>query len=358
MPFSKKFFSVFLFGGVFLFLSACQNSEIQAEPKIVDLEKGVSVVDEVDKEAVVEEQKEAEEEVLDIAEATDPQIEVSSVLLDKTAIGFNYEGEMVSDKDFSTAWCPSEAGVGSKISYVFNSPVKSSYFGLVPGFARDEAIYKQNNRIQSLALYFDDVKWKDYELEDLYGMQFLEFGEEKSFKKITIEVTAVYAGSKYPDTCISEWDFWSDYVKNKDVGAALNYYNNYKKKDALKPYDIVGQITVSDIPPAACKEPEPASADVYEKDGVMVYPSYSFLYFTSYINQFGVADQNLDVELYYKGYDEEWYLVDSSFEWPIVESCGGNLYQHIKVSIGLHSAYLLKIYNQGKLVGSKEIATY
>lgn len=349
----SKILPAFLFLSSILFLSACQGGS-----RTVDVEKGVSVVEEVDQEEVIEEQKEEEEEAKNIADAGDYQIEVSSVLVDNTAIGFNYEGEMVSDKDFSTAWCPSDGGVGSKISYVFNSPVKASYFGVVPGFARDEAIYKQNNRIKSLSLYFDDVKFKDYELGDAYEMQFVEFGEEKTFKKITIEVIAVYAGSKYQDTCISEWDFWSDYVKNKDVTAAMNYYTSYKKNDALKPYDIVGLIKVSDVPPAACKEPEVASSKIYEKDGVMMYPSYTGLYFTSYINQFGVADQNLDVELYYKGYDDEWYLVDSAFEWPIVESCGGNLYQHIKVYIGGNSAYLLKIYNEGKLVGSKEIATY
>ncbi len=350
----SKNLPIALFALSFLFLSACQDSGSRS----VDVEEGVSVVEDVDQEEVIEDQKEEEEEAKDIVDATDYQIEVSSVLVDNTAIGFNYEGEMVSDKDFSTAWCPIDGGVGAKISYVFNSPVKASYFGIVPGFARDEAIYKQNNRIKSLALYFDEVKLKDYELADIYEMQFLEFGEEKTFKKITIEVTAVYAGSKYQDTCIAEWDFWSDYVKNKDVDAASNYYTSYKKNDALKPYDIVGLITVSDVPPAACKEPEAASSDIYEKDGVMFYPSYRGLYFTSYINQFGVADQNLDVELYYKGYDDEWYLVDSAFEWPIVESCGGNLYQHIKVYIGDNSAYLIKIYNEGKLVGSKEIATY
>lgn len=350
----NKFPSVFLFIVSFLFITACQTDNVV---KTVDIEEGVSVVTNEDADKVIEEQKAEEEVVTPIGDAKDYQVEVSSVLIDDTAIGFNYEGQMVADNDFSTAWCPTDGGIGAKVSYVFNSPVSASSFGIVPGFARDEAIYQKNNRLKTVAIYLDEVKFKEFELSDGYGMQFIDFGEEKTFKKVTLEVVGVYKGSKYDDTCIAEWDFWSDYEVNKDADAALNYYNNYKKNDALKPYDLVGNITVSDNPPAACKEPVDPSPAIYEEDGVMKYPSYSGLYFTAYINEYGVADENLDVELYYKGYDNDWYLDDSAFEWPIVESCGGNLYQHIKVYIGNDSAYLIKIYNKGKLVGSKEIVT-
>jgi len=328
-------------------LTGCTNESIVE----VDIDEGITV-------DTQEQEVAQEEEAISIFDAKGYQIEADSVLVDSTNIGFNYEAAMVDDEDFSTAWCSSEGGIGGKISYVFDSLVEASYFGVVGGFARDESIFAQNNRLKTIKIYLDDIEFGEYELLDEYGMQFVDLVGAQPFKKITMEIVAVYPGNKYDDTCIAEWDFWSDYVVNHDSVAAVNYYENYKQADALKPYDIVGSITVSDTPPAACKEPEPVSDMVLEENGETLYPSYSTLYFTSYINEYGQADQNLDVELYYKGYDDEWHMVDSAFEWPVVESCSGQLYQHIKVNVGWNKAYMIKIYNSGKLVGSKEIMTY
>ncbi|PIZ76306.1 hypothetical protein COY05_01535 [Candidatus Peregrinibacteria bacterium CG_4_10_14_0_2_um_filter_38_24] len=299
-----------------------------------------------------------EEEAKPIAEVKNYQVEVNSVLVDNTGIGFNYEGEMVSDRDFSTAWC-SEKGLGGKISYVFSTPVKASGFGIVPGFARDEAIFKQNNRVHGMQMYFDDVKGNVVTLEDKYGMQFVDFDGEKTFKKITLEVEELYSGSKYDDTCISEWDFVSDYVQNKDAVAAKGYYENYKKKDALKPYDIVGEISVSDVTTSACNNPEKASGLVLEENGVKKYPGWKRLYVAANVNEFGSISDVVDLELYYKGWDGQWYISDSALSSPVVKACNGGLYSNFEVYTGYYdSEYLMKFYNKGKLVGSKEIVVY
>ncbi len=350
--FKLRFFVLALI--VPMLLSACSFSfsTNSSEDKKGD-EKNVS-------KSEVPKRAEAKEEApKPIAEVKNYQVETSSVLVDNTGIGFNYEGEMVADRDFSTAWC-SEKGLNGKISYVFSTPVKASGFGIVGGFARDEAIFKQNNRVHGMQMYFDDVKGNLVTLEDKYGMQFVDFGGEKTFKKITLEVQEVYSGSKYDDTCISEWDFTSDYVKNKDAAAAKGYYENYKKKDALKPYDIVGDISVSDVTTSACQNPEKASDLVVEKDGVKQYPGWKILYVSANINEFGSTSDSIEMELYYKGFlDGQWHIADSALSQPVVKACNGGLYSNFEVYTGYYDQeYLVKFYNKGKLVGSKEIAVY
>lgn len=300
-----------------------------------------------------------EEDPKPVSEVGNYQVEVDSVLVDNTGIGFNYEGEMVSDRDFSTAWCSVVKDAGGEISYVFASPVKASYFGIVPGYARDEVIYNQNNRVKSFKLSFDDKEFKTFNLEDKYGMQFVDFGGEQVFKKVSLLIDGVYPGSKYKDTCVSEWDFVSDYVKNKDDVAAKSYYENYKKKDALKPYDIVGDITVSDVTTEACKNPEKPSDLVIEENGVTKYPGWKILYVAAHVNQYGSVSDVIDAELYYKDFDGQWRIVDSALSAIVEKACNGGLYSYIEVYTGYYdSEYLLKFYNKGKLVGSKEISVY
>ncbi len=354
--FKLKFFALALI--VPMLLSACSFSFGSTESKQGAERKQVSEKND-SKTEIPERVAVKEEAPKPISEVKNYQVEVNSVLVDNTGIGFNYDGEMVSDRDFSTAWCSTE-GLGGKISYVFSTPVKASGFGIVGGFARDEAIFKQNNRVHGMQMYFDDKKGNVVTLEDKYGMQFVDFAEEKTFKKITLEIQELYSGSKYQDTCISEWDFVSDYVKNKDAAAAKAYYENYKKKDALKPYDIVGEISISDVATGGCKNPEKASDLVVEENGVKQYPGWKVVYVSANVNEFGSTSDSIDMELYYKGFlDGQWYLSDSALSSPVVKACNGGLYSHFEVYTGFYDKeYLLKFYSKGKLVGSKEIVVY
>ncbi len=168
----------------------------------------------------------------------------SSELEDDTGYGFAYSPSNVFDLDYSTAWCPDIDDPDPWIRIIFPEEIDFSRVGtvgVVPGFARDETIYFQNNRVKNLELSYGGMGGLSvsYGLEDEYGMQFVEFPNEGGvWSSVVIRARDVYSGSKYDDTCISEIDFWSEWVKLKDAQAALNYYEKYKKDEAIRPVRV------------------------------------------------------------------------------------------------------------------------
>jgi len=163
-------------------------------------------------------------------------VTASSTLADTSGIGFDYSPSQVIDQDFSTSWVEAASGNGIDewIKMQFSAPVQINILGIVPGFARDNDIYLENNRIKSFELEFSDGTIINEELIDRYGMHFVAFPViDTDYIKLTIK--SVYAGSKYDDSPIAELDIWSDYVLNMDAQAALDYYDTYKESSALEP---------------------------------------------------------------------------------------------------------------------------
>lgn len=280
-------------------------------------------------------------EAIDIVSVDDFSIDADSVLVDNTDVGFNYSAEMINDKDFSTAWCVQSGKKLGVLTFTFNDYVKASKFGIVPGFARDEKVNSQNNRIKTLKLVFDDGKYeKTFDLQDTYGMQFLKFDEER-FKKVDFVIEDVYQGNKYEDTCIAEIDFKSDYVLNEDKDAALNYYKKYKADFALRPYDIISKIVVSDVENDECGRPvyPDVSRYAYKMDGDGVLTLFTTeIYVTGLVNQYGKEGDKLDVKWYFylpeidAIYMEKdlslyshWDLV-ADYKTEVVNGCDGNFY--------------------------------
>ncbi|MBD3360797.1 hypothetical protein GF366_03280 [Candidatus Peregrinibacteria bacterium] len=332
-----------------------QKVDVEKEEKIVEKEKKEEKEEKIEKEAI---------EGKDILEVKNYVISTSSVLVDETNVGFNYEGEMVGDKDFSTAWCSGEGGTGDVLTMEFSEPVKASKLGIVPGFARDEKIYFQNNRIKKLKMVFDGEE-EVFNLPDEYRMHFLNFCEECTFQKVDFIVEEVYEGSKYDDTCIAEIDFWSDYVVNENEEAAMNYYKNYKEADALRPYDIVSSIMISDRSPDSCMEPR-KTEKYSEFEGVQVL-NMGEIFVTAFVNQYGREGDEVNVKWYHvepaypdsPDYEEEneWVFLKSE-KSKVVESCDGNLYIHTniypagEVDVFPLGIYKVNFYHNGKFVGS------
>lgn len=173
--------------------------------------------------------------------------ESSSELEDDTGYGFAYNAANVLDLDFSTAWCsgdvdrdtegPWAGGLGLHFQ---SPPVAGTIVGIVPGFARDETIYYQNNRIKELTVVYGGAgRYQEkFQFEDDYSMQFFEWPESHEENSFFLYVTEIYPGSKYDDTCIAEVDLWSEWVKTRDAEAAMNYYEQYKKASALRPVRV------------------------------------------------------------------------------------------------------------------------
>ncbi|MBI4235215.1 discoidin domain-containing protein [Candidatus Peregrinibacteria bacterium] len=363
------------------------------------LVKPVEKSKEVDRTEEVEKVKEVRFPAPELVEVEDYQVSASSVLKDKSKIGFNYAPEMAFDRDFSTAWCAADGKTGAELVMNFADYVKVGKMGIVPGFARDAEIYNQNKRVKKLKVQFQDEEGKfqdfaSYDLPDKYGMQFFDFeGEETKAVKFVIE--DVYAGSKYEDLCIAEIDFWSDYVENRDAAAAEKYYLDNKAGNALKPNDIVSDIIVTDFVyalgyearkseyvPNRCETSfyPPTASKVPQSDPGRWYVNFGrVLHAFAKINQYGIAGDVLDVkwmheEIDYEGEGtddfnlnvierQEWVLMASEKGIKVEEACNGELYAYATLDEQILSnnfggmfggGYKVVFLKNGKVVGEAE----
>lgn len=164
-------------------------------------------------------------------------ISASSELVDDSDYGFSYVANQVMDQDYSTAWCVEAYDTTREWSVVFPETVLPGKVGIQTGFARDEAIFKQNNRVKTVDLYYDGELVSTLEFEDKYKMQFPEL-PELPVTQMNFVITDVYEGSDYNDTCISEIDFRSDYVQEENAQAAYAYYLENKAVDAIRPVGV------------------------------------------------------------------------------------------------------------------------
>jgi hypothetical protein len=185
-------FSFIVFG--FSFYGCGSNGfvdegNMKGEVSVVD-EEGVKGKAEV--EPVV---KSLEEEALDISGVTIDMVsaEASSMLVDDSNIGFNYEASMVLDQDFSTAWCPKTA-TGESISLSLPLLKDARLVGAVSGYGRDETIFFQNDRIKTMEVQFlrseEVVKKEEVVLDDVYGIQFVDL-PKVSFSKVNFKIVDV-----------------------------------------------------------------------------------------------------------------------------------------------------------------------
>ncbi|MBU0706756.1 hypothetical protein KKG41_00075 [Patescibacteria group bacterium] len=146
--------------------------------------------------------------------------------------GYDYSPSQVIDQDFSTSWVEGAEGDGLNewIKMQFSGAGQINTLGIVPGFAKNTALYQENNRIKTVELEFSDGSTITSELVDKYGMQFIEF-PTKTTSYIKMTIKNIYSGTTYSDSPVAELDIWSDYVINKDAEAALAFYEKYKKPD-------------------------------------------------------------------------------------------------------------------------------
>ncbi len=80
---------------------------------------------------------------------------------------------------------------------------------IVNGYAKNETVWQENNRVKSMKLYFENEYMGTITLEDTMQPQYIDLspvnmkvgnGCEATFR---FEITEVYPGTKYDDTCIS-----------------------------------------------------------------------------------------------------------------------------------------------------------
>lgn len=126
------------------------------------------------------------------------------------------------DGYWDTAWCTAEVNPTWTIN--FDKETDLGNVGIVPGYSESEEAFFKNNRVKTLAIFYngavDDKQILTF--EDHFGMQFFELNR-RSIDRIQVQILETYPGSKYRDNCLAEVDFWSYSVRTTDAEMALNY---------------------------------------------------------------------------------------------------------------------------------------
>ncbi len=143
------------------------------------------------------------------------EVEATSELANQGSL--NYSASNLRAESRNSVWAEGVEGSGIGES-IF---VKQMYKGtgdveftisdicIVNGYAKNEAKWRENGRVKSLKLYYQDEYMGLITLEDTMNPQFIDVrpvqmkvgnGFDANFR---FEIAEVYAGSKYEDTCLT-----------------------------------------------------------------------------------------------------------------------------------------------------------
>lgn len=132
-----------------------------------------------------------------------------------------YDGKNIHDYTFKTAWVEGVKGhgKGESVTYHFGEYApRITHIIVANGYVKSNKAWKENSRVKTLKLYYNDKPVALLQLEDIMGIQTFNFedtpfgtprkenGETINEKPWTLrfEIVDVYPGSKYDDTAISE----------------------------------------------------------------------------------------------------------------------------------------------------------
>ena len=131
---------------------------------------------------------------------------------------FTYNAENAHDFNHESVWAEGVEGNGSGeyITYIFPATCpRVTGVKILNGYVKNESLWKANNRIKSLKVYYNGEEYAILELEDTRCIQFFEIGTvgygphttDKDPWTLKFEILDVYPGEKYDDTVISELYF-------------------------------------------------------------------------------------------------------------------------------------------------------
>lgn len=133
-------------------------------------------------------------------------ISYGKTLIDKTS-PFMYTIQNAFDGNPDTSYVEDSGDNGISIT-IHRHNAKKAFFklpsrktvkvGLINGYAKNEQLYKANNRIKTLA-----INDKQFELPDTFSREF-RFFDVPAENGISISSAALYNGNEYTDTCIAE----------------------------------------------------------------------------------------------------------------------------------------------------------
>ena len=114
------------------------------------------------------------------------------------------------DGDLTTCWAYPVEDEGAVLTLSSDEPQTVRGIRLTPAYAKSERLALANNRVKSIHVELSDGAAFDFSVEpDLPGNMYQSFASfafdaAHEITWATVQVTEVYAGDKYTDTCISE----------------------------------------------------------------------------------------------------------------------------------------------------------
>lgn len=123
-----------------------------------------------------------------------------------------YAADLACDGYFATSWQEGAKGdgIGKYIAFEFGEEATVSKIVIINGNARTNESYTQNGRLKTARLVFPDGKEEKINLADEYSVtgQTVVLPTPVAAKGVRLYIEAVYKGSKYADTCVSEVSFY------------------------------------------------------------------------------------------------------------------------------------------------------
>lgn len=134
----------------------------------------------------------------------------ASSYLSEPNLNLYHTPERVTDGDLSTAWVEGldGDGIGESITFEFDDTYSVSGLSIHAGYQKSEKLYHQNGRPATLTATFSDGTQQTLQLQDINGAQRITFGTPVETRQVTLTIEAVYSGTDYKDTVISELSFY------------------------------------------------------------------------------------------------------------------------------------------------------
>ena len=127
---------------------------------------------------------------------------------------FNYEAANAHDFNIESVWATQGNGVGEYLTFTFagNCP-RVTQVAILNGHAKTEKAWRNNSRVKTLLLYYNDTPYRLLELEDSRSLQYFDLdtlgygpdNEDAPKWTLKFEIKEVYPGDKYDDTVIAEF---------------------------------------------------------------------------------------------------------------------------------------------------------
>lgn len=130
--------------------------------------------------------------------------------------GFTYGAMNAHDFDLESVWATDGNGIGQYLTFTFagNNPRITSV-AILNGHVKSEKAWRDNSRVKTLLMYYNDKPYRLLELEDSRSLQYFDvdtvgYGPDvENAPKWTLkfEIQEVYPGAKYQDCVIADFIF-------------------------------------------------------------------------------------------------------------------------------------------------------